>query len=128
MKKNVLNIIYSIFLKPILNLISKEKWCIDKDQGRIKNNANNLFLLRVVESPTGSSAVLLKIKEEDGFGWEFKKIKGNQYWILSKKMSRDTAPKALQVYYDEGSSIYRASTGNFDEKDIYQVWIVKPGN
>lgn len=79
-------------------------------------------------SPLGSTAVLLKIKEDDGFGWEFKRIKGNQYWILSKKMSKDTVLKALQVYYDEGSSVYRPQTANFDENNVYQVWNVKPRN
>ena len=42
-------------------------------------------------------------------------------------MSKDKVPKALQVYYDEGSSVYRPSTGDFDEKNIYQVWNVKHG-
>lgn len=70
----------------------------------------------------------LRTNVEYGYGWEFKKIKGNQYYILAKIMARDKVRKALQVYLDETTNVYRLSTFDFDEKNAYQVWNFKPGN
>lgn len=112
----------------MLNLIVRERWCVDKDKGIIQNNMNGLFLLRSCVSPGCVTMVSLRTNVDYGYGWEFKKIKGSQYYILAKKIIRDTVQKALQVYLDETINAYRVSTFDFDEKNAFQVWNLIPGN
>lgn len=67
--------------------------------------------------------IALKAKETDGYGWQFKKIKENQYWLVSKKES--TVQKVLSIYFDEGLNDYHFTSATFDQNDIRQVWNLK---
>ena len=54
---------------------------------------------------------------------QFKKIKGNKYWIVSKTES--SVQKVLGVYFDNGSNEYYFNLATFDQTDISQVWNLK---